>query len=223
MTSMSVQDLAVGKAGFIEQHGLFTDAMQAAAERAAALVSDRGIRTVRIGVVDQHGAVRCKFVSAHDFLLSLRNGIDFSGAILSLDTAHKVFPPAFVEGGGFGIPELTGFPDVVLVPDPTTFQILPWANQSAWVLSDAYFGNGKLVALFTRQVLRRQLELTRELGFEYAAGLEVAFYIFRREQLKIGINETGWPPPAPTQSRSPSGSRTNTLKSSSRPSAGGSR
>jgi hypothetical protein len=37
---------------------------------------------MRIGVVDQHGAVRCKFVSTHDFLLSLRNGIDFSHADL---------------------------------------------------------------------------------------------------------------------------------------------
>ncbi|HVB14571.1 MAG TPA: glutamine synthetase family protein [Candidatus Dormibacteraeota bacterium] len=193
MADTPLQDLAVGQVGFIGQHGLFTDAMQAAAERAAALVSEQGIRTVRIGVVDQHGIVRCKFVSAHDFLLSLRNGIDFSGAILSLDTANKVFPPAFVEGGGFGISELTGFPDVVLVPDATTFQILPWASHTAWVLSDAYYSNGKPVGLFTRQVLRRQLEVARELGFEYAAGLEVEFYIFRREQLGIGIDETGWP------------------------------
>ncbi len=197
MTSTPVQDLAVGKVDFIAEHGLFTDAMHAAAERAAALVSEQGIRTVRIGVVDQHGAVRCKFVSTHDFLLSLRNGIDFSGAILSLDTANKVFPPAFVEGGGFGIPELTGFPDVVLVPDPTTFQILPWANQTAWVLSDAYFSNGKPVGLSTRQVLRRQLDAARELGFEYAAGLEVEFYIFYRERTRIGIDQTGWPPLAP--------------------------
>ena len=196
MGTTPVRDLAVGKVGFIAEHGLFTEAMQAAAERATALVSDNDIRTVRIGVVDQHGAVRCKFVSSHDFLLSLRNGIDFSGAILSLDSANKVFPPAFVEGGGFGVPELTGFPDVVLVPDPTSFHILPWADHTAWVLSDAYFGNGKPVGLFTRQVLRRQLELAREMGFEYAAGLEVEFYIFHREQGRIAIDETGWPPPA---------------------------
>jgi glutamine synthetase len=197
MTSTPVQDLAVGKVDFIAEHGLFTDTMHAAAERAAALVSEQGIRTVRIGVVDRHGAVRYKFVSTHDFLLSLRNGIDFSGAILSLDTANKVFPPAFVEGGGFGIPELTGFPDVVLVPDPTTFQILPWANKTAWMLSDAYFSNGKPVGLSTRQVLRRQLDAARELGFEYAAGLEVEFYIFYRERTRIGIDQTGWPPLAP--------------------------
>jgi glutamine synthetase len=152
---------------------------------------------MRIGVADQHGAVRCKFVSTHDFLLSLRNGIDVSGAILGLDTANKVFPPAFVEGGGFGIPELTGFPDVVLVPDPTTFQILPWANKTAWVLSDAYFSNGKPVELNTSQVLRRQRNAARELGFEYAAGLEVEFYIFYRERTRIGIDQTGWPPLAP--------------------------
>ncbi|HEY6538077.1 MAG TPA: glutamine synthetase family protein [Candidatus Dormibacteraeota bacterium] len=197
MKSTPVQDLAVGKVGFIEEHGLYDDARRAAAERALSLVAEHEIRTVRIGVVDQHGAVRCKFVSSHDFQLALRNGIDFSGAILSLDSANKVFPPAFVEGGGFGVPELTGFPDLVLVPDPSTFHVLPWANQTAWVISDAYYSNGKPVGLSTRQVLRHQLELARELGFEYAAGLEVEFYIFRREQSRIGLDETGWPPPPP--------------------------
>jgi glutamine synthetase len=197
MTTIPVQELAVGKVGFIAEHGLFTDAMQEAAERAAAVVSEQDIRTVRIGVVDQHGAVRCKFVSAHDFLLSLHNGIDFSGAILSLDTGNKVFPPAFVEGGGFGIAELTGFPDLVLVPDPTTFRVLPWANKTAWVISDTYFSSGRPVALVTRQVMRRQLEAVKELGFEYVAGLEVELYIFHRERFRIATDQTGWPPPPP--------------------------
>src|ERR1039458_4331526 len=152
---------------------------------------------MRIGVADQHGAVRCKFVSTHDFLLSLRNGIDVSGAILGLDTANKVFPPAFVEGGGFGIPELTGFPDVVLVPDPTTFQILPWANKTAWVLSDAYFSNGKPVELNTSQVLRRQRNAARELGFEYAARLDAPGAPRRRggPGLPVPLRE----PPGPDQ------------------------
>jgi glutamine synthetase len=197
MGSTPLQELAVGKVGFIAEHGLFTQEMQAAAERATELVSEHDIRTVRIGVVDQHGAVRCKFVSAKDFVVSLRNGIDFSGAVLSLDTANKVFPPAFVEGGGFGIPELTGFPDVVLVPDPTTFKVLPWSPNTGWVISDAFFSSGKPVPLFTRQVLRRQLELAKEMGFGYVAGLEVEFYIFYRERTRIPTDQTGWPPPPP--------------------------
>ncbi|HVA89089.1 MAG TPA: hypothetical protein VNL71_04530, partial [Chloroflexota bacterium] len=62
MGSTPLQELTVGKVGFIAEHDLFTEEMQAAAERATALTSEQDIRTVRIGVVDQHGAVRCKFV-----------------------------------------------------------------------------------------------------------------------------------------------------------------
>lgn len=197
MSPTEVRELAVGKLGFVAQHRLFSDEMAEAAEAAQRTLSERDIRTVRVGVVDQHGIIRCKFVSAHDFVLSLRNGIDFSGAILSLDSANKPFPPIFVEGGGFGIPELTGFPDVVLVPDPTTFRVLPWADRTAWVLSDAYFGNGRPVPLFTRQVMRRQLEAAAELGYEYVAGLEVELYIFHRERDRIPVDQTGWPAPPP--------------------------
>jgi len=59
----------------------------------------------------------------------MSNGLDFSGAIYSLDTGNQVFVPAFAAGGGFGIDEFTGFPDIVLVPDPATFQVLPLGRQ----------------------------------------------------------------------------------------------
>ena len=197
MEEASDRDLAMGKVGFVAEHGLYDDAKSAAAERAEAAVRDQGIRTVRVMWADQHGALRGKFVSARDFALSLRNGMDFSGALLSMDSANHVFPPLFVEGGGLGIPELTGFPDVVLVPDPTTYRRLPWADSTGWVLCDMYFGNGREVPLSTRLVMRRQLAAAAEMGFEYVAGLEVEFYITRREWTRIGQEETGWPPVAP--------------------------
>src|SRR5438132_77790 len=43
----------------------------------------------------------------------MRSGADFSGAIFSLDTGNRVFPPLFTQGGGFGVDEFTGFPDEV--------------------------------------------------------------------------------------------------------------
>ena len=87
----------------------------------------------------------------------MRNGSDFSGAIYSLDTGNCVFPPAFAQGGGFGIDEFTGFPDISVVPDPTTFRILPWADRTGWMLCDAYFSNGKPMPLDGRAMLRGQL------------------------------------------------------------------
>jgi len=197
MAKILPQDLAMGKVGFVAEYGLYDQTKSVAAERAEATVADQGIRTVRIMWPDQHGALRGKFVSARDFALSLRNGMDFSGALLSMDSANHVFPPLFVEGGGFGIPELTGFPDVVLVPDPTTFRVLPWADATAWVMCDMYFGNGKEVTLSTRSVMRRQLQAAAEMGFDYVAGLEVEFYITRREWDRIAPDQTGWPPVAP--------------------------
>ncbi|MDQ6771881.1 MAG: glutamine synthetase family protein [Candidatus Dormibacteraeota bacterium] len=189
--------LGMGRSGFVEEHGLFDERQREAAEQVERAVRESGLRTVRIGWADQHGAVRCKFVSTRNFLLALRNGIDFSGAVLSMDSGNHVFTPLFVAGGGFGIPELTGFPDVVLVPDPTTFRVLPWASETGWVLSDMYFNNGRAVPLSTRHVLRRQLARVHELGYEYVAGLEVEFYILKRESTRIGPEQTGWPPPPP--------------------------
>ncbi len=148
-------------------------------------------------MVDQHGVPRAKFLSAEAAIAGLRNGVDLSGAIYSLDTSNAVFSPPFAEGGGFGIPEFTGFPDVVGVPDPTTFQVLPWADRTGWLLCDAYFSSGKPVPLDGRRILRTQLERLGDAGYRYLAGLEVEFAIVRRESGIIGLHETGAPPPPP--------------------------
>ncbi|MHB8506066.1 MAG: glutamine synthetase family protein [Acidimicrobiales bacterium] len=186
----------VGRQGFVAEHDLLTPEQKDAGERTVALVEERGLRTVRMVWVDQHGQPRCKFMSAADYAASLRSGIDFSGAVLNLDTTNHVFALAFAEGGGLGIPELAGFPDMMLVPDPTTFRVLPWADRTAWVLTDAYFDNGKPVPLDTRHLLRRQLAALDERGLEYVAGLEVEFYVVRRDNPgRIELSETGWPPP----------------------------
>lgn len=186
----------VGKAGFVSEHGLLDGDMRTAADRTRTLIEERDLRTVRMIWVDQHGAPRCKFMSSVDYLASLENGIDFSGALFSMDSANNVFTPLFVEGGGFDIPEFTGFPDVVLVPDPSTFRVLPFADRAGWVLTDAYFSNGKPVPLDARRLLRQQVAACAELGYDYVAGLEVEFYVVRNDSPdRIDFSETGWPPP----------------------------
>jgi len=187
----------IGRSGFVAEHDLYNLEQQESAERVIARIRELELRTVRIIVVDQHGVPRAKFLSAEAAIAGLRNGVDFSGAIYSLDTSNAVFPPPFAEGGGFGIPEFTGFPDVVVVPDPTTFQVLPWADRTGWLLCDAYFSSGKPVPLDGRRILRTQLERLGDAGYRYLAGLEVEFAIVRRESGIIGLHETGAPPPPP--------------------------
>lgn len=195
--SASTIGAGVGRPGFVAEHGLHTPEQLAATERVLARITELGLRTVRVVVVDQHGQPRAKFLSARAAAEAFTNGVDFSGAVYSLDTGNAVFPPAFAEGGGIGIPELTGFPDVVIVPDPTTFQVLPWADRTGWVLCDAYFSSGTPLPLDGRRILRTQLDRLADRGLTYLSGLEVEFYITRLQTDVIRLDQTGLPGPPP--------------------------
>jgi glutamine synthetase len=192
-----VGDQGVGSPGFVERHGLHTEEQLAAVAEVVAQIREMDLRTVRVVLVDQHGIPRAKFLSADAAISAMRNGADFSGAIYSLDTSNGVFPQAFAQGGGFGIPEFSGFPDVVIVPDPGTFRVLPWADRTGWVLCDVYFSNGKPVPLDGRAIMREQLRRLEAAGYRYVAGLEVEYYIVRVVSDRIALDQTGAPPPPP--------------------------
>ncbi len=183
--------------GFITEHRLYTPEQQAAAEALPARIEKEDLRTIRVIWVDQHGAPRAKFVSPQTFASTLRAGLDFSGAPVSLDTANSVFALAFSEGGGVDVAEMSGFTDMVLVPDPRTFRVLPWADRTGWVVCDAYFANGKPHPLDSRGLLRRQLSAAAELGYHYLAGLELEFFLLRRSDDPIDPRDIGFPTAAP--------------------------
>lgn len=183
--------------GFIAEHDLYTAEQGAAAEALPARIETEGLRTIRVTWADQHGVPRAKFVSPQTFASALREGLDFSGAPVSLDTANSVFALAFSEGGGVDVAEMSGFTDMVLVPDPRTFRVLPWADRTGWVACDAYFSNGTPHPLDSRGILRRQLAAAEELGYDYLAGLEIEFFLLRRSHESIDPRDIGFPTAAP--------------------------
>jgi len=187
----------VGQPGFVARYGLYTAEQAAAAEALADQIRTLGVRTVRLIVVDQHGVPRGKALSPDVAIAAMTNGLDFSGAIYSLDSGNQVFVPAFAAGGGFGIDEFTGFPDIVLVPDPATFRILPWADRTGWMLCDTYFSNGQSMPLDGRGLMRRMLGELGEAGYDYLAGIEVEYYIVKVDSDHLTPANAGFTPPAP--------------------------
>jgi glutamine synthetase len=187
----------VGQPGFVARYGLYTAEQAAAAEALADQIRTLGLRTVRLIVVDQHGVPRGKALSPDVAIAAMTNGLDFSGAIYSLDSGNQVFVPAFAAGGGFGIDEFTGFPDIVLVPDPATFRILPWADRTGWMLCDTYFSNGQPMPLDGRGLMRRMLGELGEAGYDYLAGIEVEYYIVKVDSDHLTPANAGFTPPAP--------------------------
>jgi glutamine synthetase len=187
----------VGQPGFVFRYGLGGAEREAAVGEVAERIRELGLRTVRLAVVDQHGVPRGKMLSPSAAIAAMSDGLDFSGAIYSLDTGNQVFVPAFARGGGFGIEEFTGFPDVVLVPDPATFRVLPWADSTGWMLCDVYFGNGQPMPLDGRGLLRRVLSDLAAAGYDLLAGIEVEFYIVTLSPEVLLPENAGFTPPPP--------------------------
>jgi glutamine synthetase len=193
-------DAGVGQPGFVARHGLLSDSAVALAGEVAERILTQRLRSVRLAVADQHGILRARSLSPEAAVAALSNGLDFSGAIYSLDTGNNVFVPPFAAGGGFGIAEFTGFPDIVLVPDPRTFQVLPWADRTGWLLCDAYFANGRPVPLDGRGLLRRQLAALADLGYDFTVGLEIEFSIFTLADERLKPEQAGFTPAPPAVS-----------------------
>ena len=196
-------DITVGKPGFIERHGLWTDEQKEAVRRIKAEIETRGLETIRVSVADQHGILRSKTLTVRSFMSTLRNGVDFITAPFAFDTANSIVFNPFEAGGGFGHHQMSGAPDAILVPDPLTFRVLPWASGTGWILGDLYFDSGEPLPYAPRNVMRKALGELEQAGFEYFAGLEVEWYLTKLEDPMLEPEHLGSPgiPPTPPRVR----------------------
>ncbi len=182
---------------FVDRHGLWTGEQARAANAVAHTIQKHNLELVRFSFADQHGVLRGKTVIAADAPALMRSGVTMTTTLLAKDTAHKTAWPVFTAGGGFGMTEMQGGGDFVMVPDPATFRVLPWADKTGWMLCDIYFTNGKPVPFSTRQVLRSALDRLRRHGFDFLAGLEVEFHLFKLDNPRLDPDDATWPPRAP--------------------------
>ena len=182
---------------FVERNGLWSDEQFEAAARADKWIEEHGLEVVRLSFPDQHGILRGKTVMASEAAHMMRNGCSITTTLLAKDTAHKTVFPVFTPGGGFGMPEMEGGGDFLMIADPTTFRVLPWASRTGWVLCDIYFADGRMVPFSTRHIYRRALQKLADAGFDYVAGLEVEFHVFKLDDPRLGPDDATWPGRAP--------------------------
>jgi glutamine synthetase len=81
--------------------------------------------------------------------------------------------------------------DTILKPDYSTFKILPWQQQRAWVLHDCMNFDGSPSEHAPRNVLKKVLEQYQALGLQPIVAPEIEFYLFKRD----GQEATGFTPP----------------------------
>jgi glutamine synthetase len=184
-------------ASFVERHDLWGDAQPKAAAQIERIIKKQKLEVVRFSFADQHGVLRGKTLLASEVADAMRNGVTMTTTLLAKDTAHRTVYPVFTPGGGFAMPEMQGGGDFVMVADPATFRVLPWANKTGWLLCDMHFTNGKPVPFSARARCRDALNRLAKAGFDFLAGLEVEFHLFKIENPRLAPADATWPPQAP--------------------------
>jgi len=114
-----------GSPTFIEKHGLWSDEQKRLAAEIARRVEAEDLRFVRLAWGDAHGYSRAKTLTIPAFLSALTGGYNIGVATTTLDSAGARVFASFTRGGGMGLDEMTGSPNLTLVADPSTFRVLP--------------------------------------------------------------------------------------------------
>jgi len=124
---------------------------------------------------------------------------DVLGYLKSVAVAPAELEGAFAEGIGFDGSAIEGFArvyesDMVARPDPSTFQVLPWAtptgdHYSARMFCDIAMPDGSPSWADPRHVLRRALSRAGEAGFTCYVHPEIEFYLLRELDTAGGAPE----------------------------------
>ncbi|WP_018411403.1 glutamine synthetase family protein [Methyloversatilis thermotolerans] len=178
---------------FVERHGLWSDEQHARAREVEAHIASGDIDTVRFSFPDQHGVLRGKTLVAAEALSCLRAGVNMTTTLLAKDTSHRTVFPVFSDNGGFDFAGMRGGADFVIVPDPGSFRVLPWAPRTAWLLCDAFMGDGTPSPLSTRRILQRAVDELAKQDMDFIAGLEVEFHVFRVDDARMRLSDSGQP------------------------------
>jgi glutamine synthetase len=126
---------------------------------------------------------------------------DIEGHLKSFAITPAELEDAMNDGMGFDGSSITGFnaieeSDMVAIPDPKTFQLMPWTEgetKVARMICDIVTPDGNPYEGDSRYVLRRALERMKSMGFDtFNVGPELEYFIFRDDKSTQTLDEGGY-------------------------------
>jgi len=139
-------------------------------------VEERGVRFVRLWFTDVLGFLKSFAITPAELEMALEEGMTFDGSAIE---------------GYSRIQES----DVLAMPDPDTFDIVPWGDEDAPVarmFCDVQYLTGEPFDGDPRFVLKRNLERAREKGFTFYAGPEMEYFYFRSADAPEPLDRAGF-------------------------------
>jgi len=140
------------------------DPPQLTAADVRAIVADRGIRFIRLWFTDVLGQLKSFSINAAELGGALEAGMGFDGSSIT----------------GFNALEES---DMIAMPDPATFAVLPWRPEEQGVgrmFCDVLTPERTPYEGDPRHILRRAVERAAAMGFDtFNVGPELEYYLFR--------------------------------------------
>ena len=135
-------------------------------EQMLKIIQEKNVEFLRLQFTDISGIVKNVAIPATQMGKALKSGISFDGSSIE----------------GFARIQES---DMVLRPDLSTFSLLPWRSKDgsneARLICDVHLPNGKPFEGDPRYVLRKQLEIAKEMGFTMNVGPELEFFLFEKQ------------------------------------------
>ena len=142
-------------------------------------VEERGVRLIRLWFTDVLGNLKSFAISPAELENALEDGMTFDGS--SIDGFSRIQES-----------------DVLAIPDPNTFEVLPWGDPKsaeARVFCNIHNLDGTPFDGDPRQVLRRQLDAAHKLGYTFFVAPDIEFFYFappERGAAPVPLDEGGF-------------------------------
>uniref|UniRef100_A0A7V4DGH9 Glutamine synthetase n=1 Tax=Candidatus Caldatribacterium californiense TaxID=1454726 RepID=A0A7V4DGH9_9BACT len=125
---------------------------------------------------------------------------DVLGSLKSFAIPFEELETALYEGMGFDGSSIKGFAridesDMVALPDPATFQLLPWRSGEEKVgrmFCDILNPDGTPFEGDPRYVLKRNLKRLAEKGYTFYVGPELEFFYFKSDKEPVPLDRGGY-------------------------------
>ena len=155
---------------------LMTTEREEAREYVLGMVREHDVKFIRLWFTDILGALKGFAITAQELEEALEQGVGFDGSSIE----------------GFARIDES---DMVAMPDPTTFRILPWRprqNAVARMFCDVLTPQWQPFKGDPRHVLKQTLERAASLGYTYYVGPELEYFYFRNSEGTDVLDEGGY-------------------------------
>jgi len=150
-------------------------------EDAKQIIKERNLSHIKVGIFDNDGVMRGKYMSREKFFSSLESGFAFCDVVLGWDIKDQLYDNVTYTGWH------TGYPDAPVRILPDTCRDIPF--EDGMLLFIAEFAD-QAEAVCPRATLRKVLQKASDMGLDAFAALEYEFFMF--DETPDSVREKGY-------------------------------